>query len=146
MKTSRIKIGVVLLISITMLLFYSNICYGKSKTTSKNTPKLASVKKGESKLKNRLVGRKLRVKISHYQDFGCKTSTGRKPCVGRTLAVSRSLKHLMGKKIYIPKYGIGIVEDLMSKKVKGNHIDIYVKSYRKAIMKGTRFDVVMVLD
>lgn len=55
--------------------------------------------------------------------YNCCSKT--KPVPGYTCAVSRDLKHLLGKKIYIENVGIRVIEDTMGEG-KHNSIDILV--------------------
>lgn len=45
-----------------------------------------------------------------------KTAIGGRPIPGKTIAVSRDLKHLLRKKVYIPGRGVFYVNDLMAKR------------------------------
>lgn len=44
------------------------------------------------------------------------TATGGKPIPGRTIAVSRDLKHLLHKKVFVPGKGIFYANDLMARR------------------------------
>lgn len=56
---------------------------------------------------------------------------------GKTCAVSRDLKHLMGRTIYVEGVGHRTVNDLM-RKDKRRTIDIAVKTKRQAILFGRK--------
>jgi len=62
------------------------------------------------------------------------TATMTKPRAGKTAAISSSLfkKGWLGKKVYIDGYGVFIIEDRMSKSLKGDRIDLCVGSKRVA--------------
>ncbi|MFW6007933.1 MAG: hypothetical protein ACOCP8_01600 [archaeon] len=53
------------------------------------------------------------------------------PISGKTVAVSRDLKYLLGKKIYIEGIGVRYVNDLMNKRFKKT-VDVLVPDVKKA--------------
>lgn len=60
-----------------------------------------------------------------------------KPTVGRTIAVSRDLDFLLGKKVKINGYGVFVVEDLMNSRFT-KRIDFFKGSKREAIKFGKK--------
>ena len=58
------------------------------------------------------------------------TALGTRATPGRTVAVSRDLAQQgwLGRTVYIPGYGVRLVEDLMDKSIKGNRVDICMAS------------------
>ena len=58
------------------------------------------------------------------------TALGTRATPGRTVAVSRDLakQGWLGRTVYIPGYGVRLVEDLMDKSIKGNRVDICMAS------------------
>jgi len=73
------------------------------------------------------------------------TAIMRKPKAGRTVAVSSSLLHLLGKKIYIEGVGVRYVEDRMHYSITGQHIDICVsKKDLKVLENRTNVKVVII--
>lgn len=63
------------------------------------------------------------------------TAAMTKPVVGRTVAVSRDLTHLLGRDIYIEGLGIKRIEDLMNERWV-NKIDIMVPTEKDAKIFG----------
>lgn len=94
---------------------------------------------------NIVLGSELTVTVTAFALKGEKTSLQTVPKVGHTVAVSRDMKHLLGKRIYIQGHGIRTVESLTHKKLRRT-IDVYVasnkiamkigKSKKKIIVKG----------
>ena len=76
------------------------------------------------------------------------TAFGCKPKINRTVAISRSLKKKIKPKSRIHIEGIGIryVEDLMSKKIKGDQIDVLIKNRKEAIKLGKIESKIHILD
>ena len=62
---------------------------------------------------------------------GEKTSTGTTPVPGRTAAVSRDMRHLIGKRIHIKGVGWRVVESVTHRKLRRT-IDVLVASSAKA--------------
>ena len=73
------------------------------------------------------------------------TAIMRKPIPGRTIAVSRDLKRLLGKKVYSEKLGVRVVEDLMNHRYK-NRIDILFSTKEDAFKFGKQSIKLVVLD
>jgi len=75
-----------------------------------------------------------------------KTALMTTPRPGYTIAVSKDLvdKGWLGHKVYIEGFGIGKIEDRMSRKIKGNCIDICIGTEKEAIQKGKRLNINMV--
>jgi 3D (Asp-Asp-Asp) domain-containing protein len=65
------------------------------------------------------------------------TTTGSKPIINRTVAVSVDRKHLLGKRITIQGVGDRLVTDLMHPKWK-NRVDVYMVSEREARKFGVK--------
>ena len=95
--------------------------------------------------------RHYRVKISYYVPSAGginssgnrkKTAIGERPVPGKTLAVSRDLKHLLRKRIHIPGRGVFYANDLMAKrnpytgKLIRRQIDICVRRLRDVPKQG----------
>ncbi len=66
------------------------------------------------------------------------TSTMTIPKVGRTLAVSPSLRGLLGKKLKIHGYGVYLAEDEMSPATEGDKVDILFGNIDSALDFGRR--------
>lgn len=86
--------------------------------------------------------RPLHVTVTHYTASADETDSDpditailERPRVGRTVAVSRDLKHLLGKKIYLEGYGIRWVNDLMAKGAK-MRVDVLVGTKKGARLSG----------
>ena len=82
------------------------------------------------------------VEVSHYT--ACRTETNddpantalmERPVVGRTVAVSHDLKHLLGKTVYVEGYGVRRVNDLMARRWE-RRIDVLVGSKEEARQRG----------
>jgi len=58
-----------------------------------------------------------------------------RPVVGRTVAVSHDLKHLLGKTVYVEGYGVRRVNDLMARRWE-RRIDVLVGSKEEARQRG----------
>ena len=69
---------------------------------------------------------------------------GRKPVIGRDVAVSRDLIYLLGKYVYIEGFGVRRVTDLMNPRFK-NRVDILVGNKRQAIKLGKIENVKLVV-
>jgi|GEM_PF-3802071 len=69
---------------------------------------------------------------------------GLKPIVGRDIAVSRDLIHLLGKYVYIEGYGVRYVTDLMNKRYKKS-VDILVPNSKLALKLGRKENVKLVV-
>lgn len=59
------------------------------------------------------------------------TALGTAPMPGRTIAVSRDLLHLLGRRVYVAGLGVRRVEDLMHERIR-NTIDVYLPTDRDA--------------
>lgn len=73
-----------------------------------------------------------------------KTATMSKPIPGRTCAVSRDLKHLLGKRIYVDGVGVREVNDLMPKRFIKS-VDLCVVSKSQALDFGKTDKKIIVL-
>jgi 3D (Asp-Asp-Asp) domain-containing protein len=80
------------------------------------------------------------INVDEYLEAG-KTSIGRKPVVGRTIAVDPKVIPY-GSKVFIPGFGWRIAEDTGSK-IKGNRIDILVENEEKAFKLGKQSELVL---
>jgi 3D (Asp-Asp-Asp) domain-containing protein len=80
------------------------------------------------------------INVDEYLAAG-KTSIGRKPVVGRTVAVDPKVIPY-GSKVFIPGFGWRIAEDTGSK-IKGNRIDILVENEEKAFKLGKQSELVL---
>ena len=80
---------------------------------------------------NSILGSEINVTVTAFAIKGQKTSLQTVPRVGHTVAVSRDMKHLLGKKIYIQGHGLRTVESLTHKRLKRT-IDVYVASNKIA--------------
>jgi len=95
--------------------------------------------------------RHYRVKITYYvpsaggiNSYGNRniTAIGCKPIPGKTIAVSRDLKHLLRKKVYIPGRGVFYANDLLAKRnpytgrLIKRQIDICVRRLRDVPKQG----------
>lgn len=95
--------------------------------------------------------RHYRVKITYYvpsaggiNSYGNRniTAIGCKPIPGKTIAVSRDLKHLLRKKVYIPGRGVFYANDLLAKRnpytgrLIKRQIDICVRRLRDIPKQG----------
>ena len=69
---------------------------------------------------------------------------GKRPVIGRDVAVSRDLIYLLGKYVYIEGFGVRKVTDLMNLRFK-NRIDILVSSKRRARRLGKIKNVKMIV-
>lgn len=130
---------VFLIISIGLSLFLSNysICYSSTKKTSVKAP---SIKKTINKKK------KIKSNISFYYPTGKKTYLGEKCIPGKTAGVSKDLKHLMGKKIYIEGFGVRHVTDLTHDRIK-NRIDLAIDKNKNATELGVKKNrMIIVMD
>ncbi len=65
------------------------------------------------------------------------TATGETPIPNKTVAVSRDLKKLLGKYIFIDGYGIRYVNDLMAPRWK-NKIDVHMSTKDEAFKHGVK--------
>ena len=74
-----------------------------------------------------------------------RTAIMRKATPGRTVAVSRDLKHLLGKRVYIKNLGVRVIEDLMSTSKKKS-IDILFHNRKTALSFGKRNLNIVVID
>lgn len=72
------------------------------------------------------------------------TAIMEEPIAGWTIAVSQDLSFLLGKRVYIPEYGIRKVNDLMNKRYE-NRIDILVSTTTEARRIGLQKDIELVL-
>ncbi len=72
------------------------------------------------------------------------TATMEKPVVGKTVAVSRDLIHLLGKWVYIEGTGVRYVGDLMNERWE-KRIDILVGSKKDAYKFGKKENIKMVV-
>lgn len=81
---------------------------------------------------------KKKLKIKAYAYYGdTMTSTGRKPKVGRTIAVDpRVIPY--GSKVYIPALGRTYIAEDCGGGIKGNKVDIYMASYKDCYNFGVR--------
>lgn len=84
------------------------------------------------------------VRVTAYAK-GDKTALGTTPIPGKTVAVSRDLLHLLGKRVYVSGYGVFKVEDLMNERFE-RRIDLFSRSVEKAIDFGIRDTVIVPLD
>lgn len=74
------------------------------------------------------------------------TSTGERPIAGKTCAVSRDLKHLINKRIYlVSEKKVLYVNDTMNARYRKS-IDIVMKTKKKAFKFGRKDMMVVVLD
>ena len=64
---------------------------------------------------------------------------------GRTVAVSRDLRHLLGRKIAIEGFGVRVVEDLMHPRF-AKRLDLCLPDKRQALAFGVQNLTVVVLD
>src|SRR4030095_3866660 len=80
------------------------------------------------------------INVDEYLEAG-KPSIGRKPVVGRTVAVDPKVIPY-GSKVFIPGFGWRIAEDTGSK-IKGNRIDILVENEEKAFKLGKQSELVL---
>ena len=69
---------------------------------------------------------------------------GKRPIIGRDVAVSRDLIYLLGKYVYIEGFGVRKVVDLMNPRFK-NRVDILVSSKKQARRLGKIKNVKMVV-
>lgn len=76
-------------------------------------------------------------------DGSSKTSTGNKPLVGRTIAVSPDVIPY-GSQVYIEGYGWYVAEDCGGG-VDGNHIDMLVETHEEALALGRDNEDVWIL-
>ena len=74
-----------------------------------------------------------------------RTAIMRKPIPGRTVAVSRDLKHLLGKKVYLKDFGVRIIEDLMAPSKK-QAIDILFAKRSTALDFGKKDMTLIIID
>ena len=70
-----------------------------------------------------------------------KTSIGRKPVVGRTIAVDPKVIPY-GSRVFIPGFGWRVAEDTGSQ-IKGNRIDVLVENEEKAYELGRKSELVL---
>ncbi len=107
--------------------------------------------------KNKLLARKLRaltvckVTVTFYtlsknecDNTPYINALGRKPVIGRDVAVSRDLIYLLGKYVYIEGFGVRKVVDLMNPRFK-NRVDILVGGKRQARRLGKIENVKLVV-
>jgi len=73
------------------------------------------------------------------------TAIMEKPVPGGTIAVSRDLKYLLGRKVYIPGYGIRRVNDLMNERYS-KRVDILVASVGEAYRHGVKKGKLVIID
>lgn len=66
-----------------------------------------------------------------------------RPTVGSTIAVSRDLSYLLGKKVYVEGHGVRRVEDLMNARFK-NRIDVLVPDKAYARRFGVKHNIKVV--
>lgn len=64
---------------------------------------------------------------------------------GRTVAVSRDLRHLLGRKIYVEGFGVRVVEDLMHPRF-AKRLDVCLPDKRQALDFGVQNLDVVILD
>jgi len=69
---------------------------------------------------------------------------GKRPIIGRDIAVSRDLIYLLGKYVYIEGFGVRKVVDLMNPRFK-NRIDILVSSKKQTRRLGKIKNVKMIV-
>ena len=69
---------------------------------------------------------------------------GKRPIIGRDVAISRDLIYLLGKYVYIEGFGVRKVADLMNARFK-NRVDILVSSKKQARRLGKIKDVKLVV-
>lgn len=104
--------------------------YKEPKNTSKNTTK-----------KN--VKRTLKVKAYAYSGDTI-TSTGRRPQAGRTIAVDpRVIPY--GSKVYIPYFGKTFIAEDCGGGIKGNKIDIFMRSNKECNRFGVKYLTIQIL-
>jgi len=70
-----------------------------------------------------------------------KTSIGRKPMVGRTIAVDPKVIPY-GSRVFIPGFGWRVAEDTGAQ-IKGNRIDVLVENEEKAYKLGRKSELVL---
>lgn len=80
------------------------------------------------------------INVDEYLNAGV-TSIGKKPVVGRTIAVDPKVIPY-GSKVYIPGYGWRIAEDTGGA-IKGNRIDILVENEEKAFKLGKKDTLIL---
>lgn len=71
------------------------------------------------------------VTVTAFTKNGTMTSIGTKPRIGKTAAVSRDLRHLLGRKVLIKGYGVRHIESLTNKRLRRT-VDVLVESRRVA--------------
>lgn len=95
--------------------------------------------------------RRLRLTATAYcpdclDDDGPQLSASGAPVrAGRTVAVSRDLRRLLGRKVYIEGVGVRVVEDLMHPRHAGR-LDLCLPSRRQAVDFGVQTLEVVILD
>ena len=67
-----------------------------------------------------------------------------KPIPGRTVAVSHDLKEFLGHRVYIPGYGVFVIEDLMNERYT-SAIDMCVRDTNEAMKIGSRYIEIIIL-
>ncbi len=73
------------------------------------------------------------------------TAIMEKPIPGGTIAVSRDLKHLLGKRVYMLGYGVRRVNDLMNERYS-KRVDILVASVDEAYRHGIKKGKLVIID
>lgn len=68
-----------------------------------------------------------------------------RPVEGRTIAVSQDHVDWLGRKVYIPGYGVRYVEDLMNARFK-DRIDFFIESTREAADFGVKKLQIILLE
>ena len=71
------------------------------------------------------------VTVTAFTKNGTLTSIGKRPRVGYTVAVSRDLRHLLGRKVWLKGYGFRKVESLTHRRLRKT-VDVLVESKRVA--------------
>ena len=95
--------------------------------------------------------RRLRLTATAYcpdclDDDGPQLSASGAPVrAGRTVAVSRDLRRLLGRKVYIEGVGVRVVEDLMHPRHAGR-LDLCLPNKRQAVDFGVQTLEVVILD
>lgn len=73
------------------------------------------------------------------------TATLTEVCEGRTIAVSQDHVDWLGRRVYIPGYGVRVVEDLMNKRFT-DRIDFYIEGKSRAAAFGRKTVRIILLD
>jgi 3D (Asp-Asp-Asp) domain-containing protein len=156
------NINIVLIVVITLESLIGNLLYKGYQQEVKNANRKIEllryqnslfedeILKMRSRTKKTTTSATVRVTAYHPKSKGINsdsspetTATMTKPRAGKTAAISSSLfkKGWLGKKVYIDGYGVFIIEDRMSKSLKGDRIDLCVGSRRVAQNFKTKDDV-----